>query len=287
VLAAVVVGLTTVKTDFTVEAEGELQPARMQHVFAPRRGVVTRLMAQGDQAVVSDDVLLELRDPELDLEFQRLRGEIQTTAQRLSATESARVQAVATADPAANGRLSAEEEELKLKLASFREQHATLEQQQQQLVVRSPIAGKVLTWDLQERLEARPVERGQHLLTVGDPQSQWTFRVFISESAAGHVLDAAQRTDGHRLPVSYVLATDPSQTWRGELRHLSTAAEARSADSLERSIQAQVHLESQTVSGLRPGATARVRIHCGTKSWGFVLFHELYETLRTKLFPWL
>ena len=65
-------------------------------------------------------------------------------------------------------QLAAEQEELRQLLASQQEQLAILRGQREKLTLRSPIDGEVLTWDLEQTLSDRPVQRGQLLLSVGD-----------------------------------------------------------------------------------------------------------------------
>ncbi len=111
-----------------------------------------------------------LRKPELDLELRRVAGEIQTLEKRLAAVQAERLSN--DRDKSDNRRqphqLTADEEEIKQQLAGLAHQREILETQQRDLVVRSPIDGQALTWNLEELLEARPVERGQSLLTVAD-----------------------------------------------------------------------------------------------------------------------
>ena len=93
---------------------------------------------------------------------------IQTVQKRLAVIQAARLELNPTDADALQraNRLTSEQEELNERLKSLTEQRTLLKNQQDALLLKSPIAGEVLTWDLQEKLLARPVQRGQRLLTV-------------------------------------------------------------------------------------------------------------------------
>ncbi len=88
-------------------------------------------------------------------------------------------------------------------------QHQLLEAQETELHVTSPIAGQVLTWDLPQLLQSRPVHRGQALMTIADPQGPWDLELEIPDRDAGHVLEAQQAAKGTPLQATYRMATDP------------------------------------------------------------------------------
>ena len=79
--------------------------------------------------------------------------------------------------------------------------------------------GQVLTWDLKPLLEARPVQRGQVLMTVADLEGPWILELQIADDQAGHVLEAQQRAAAP-LEVSFVLATDPRKTYEGTIERV-------------------------------------------------------------------
>ena len=56
--------------------------------------------------------------------------------------------------------------------------------------MRSPVAGQVITWDLYNRLNQRPVERGQLLLQIADPENEWQLELKVPDDRIGHVIRA-------------------------------------------------------------------------------------------------
>jgi len=279
-LAAVAIALATVPADFRIEAHGELQPSRRRDVFAPSDGVVSELEVAHADRVEADQVLLVMRRPELDLEFKRVWGELQTARKQLAAVEAERLQnRRETADERHQyGRLTAQEEELREQIASFEKQYEIVEAQQAELTVRSPIDGEVLTWDLKRLLEARPVNRGQVLMTVADLAGPWGLEVRVPDDRAAHVLDA-QREIGEALDVSLVLAADPGRKLQGTIDRLAIRTEV--SDTEDAFVLATVRIRRDDLPERIPGGSVVAKIHCGRRPVGYVWFHDLWEAIQT------
>jgi multidrug resistance efflux pump len=281
-LAAAVAVLVLVPADFHVNTRGQLQPKQRRVIFAPSDGVVDVVHVEHAEQVAADRLLVELRRPELDYEFTRVLGEIQTARQQLDSLQTARLQGQRSAADTRQGdqQLAAKEEELKEKLASLERQQAILQTQKDALQVRSPIAGYVLTWDLTQLLDARPVQRGQALMTVVDPSGDWVLKLDVPDDQIGYVLEAQERLD-RALPVSFILATDPGQTYQGRIEEVAMASETRDNDRAV--VRVTVRIDDTMTVRPRPGATAVGRIYCGRRPLGFVWFHDLIEVLRVHL----
>jgi len=227
--AAVAVGLTLalVQADFQIEAPGELQPLRRRDVFATTDGVVTELLARHGQMVAAGDKLAVLDQSRLDLEDRRLGGEIETARKRLAAVQASRL----GDEPAdrealrAYAQLTAEEEELKLRLANLDQQYRIVNRQRDELTVTSPIAGQVITWNLDQLLRSRPVQRGQVLMTVADLAGPWLLELHVADARIGHVLAAAADRQ-EPLRVHYLLAARPELTYHGTRRNRLRSARA-------------------------------------------------------------
>ena len=279
-LAAVVIALATVPADFQVEAHGELQPRGRRDVFAPSDGVVSELeVAHADQ-VGADQVLLVMRRPELDFEFKRVWGELQTARKRLAAVEAERLQNRRETEDERRqyGRLTAQEEELREEIASFEKQYEILEAQQAELAVRSPIDGEVLTWDLRQLLEARPVNRGQVLMTVADLEGPWVLEIRVPDDRVAHVL-AAQQEIGEGLDVSFVLAADPGLRLRGKIDRVGIRTEV--SETEDAFVLATVRIHRDEIAELIPGGSVVAKIDCGRRAVGYVWFHDLWEAIQT------
>jgi multidrug efflux pump subunit AcrA (membrane-fusion protein) len=181
------------------------------------------------------------------------------------------------ADREKYNQLAAEEEELKELLASLEKQHEVLKLQQEELQVRSPIDGQVITWNVSELLEARPVQRGQLLLTVADLDGPWVLEIEVPDDQIGHVL-AARHALKPDLDVSFLLATSPDATYHGKIEKVALAAQPTIDESPH--VLVTVQFDRNQVPKLRPGATVIPRIHCGRRALGYVWFHGLLEAIQ-------
>ena len=281
VLAVIIVALVVVPAEFTVTGHGELWPNLRRDVFASTSGVVDQILVNHGDEVQPNQPLIVLRDPELEQDAPRVSGEIATTLERLRGVQIARLTGGVTPDAVARARqLTAEEEELKERLKTLERQRALVEERRQRLTLRSPIAGRVLTWDTTQHLSARPVERGQSLLTIGETTGPWIVEIQVADKDAGHML-RAQKTIGSALEVEFQLPSEPGRIHRGKVRDVALASE--SDDKSTGHVRVVVEFESSQVAQLRPGATAIPRIRCGRQSLGYVWLHDLIDAIRIQL----
>lgn len=280
IAVAAILALCLVPADFDVEARGELQPRVRREVFAPDDAIVSELRVVAGQHVHAGDVLLSLRKPQLDFEIERVLGETQTARKRLAAIQAARLSPDRGKPDGVNRyqQLAAEEEEIKETLTSLGQQDQVLRAQQAALSVTSPIDGDVLTWDVEQLLATRPVQRGKKLLTVGDLAGAWELDLRLPDHHAGYVLDA-RRDNSDTLDVAYLLATDPEVRYSGRLEKVSPAATSDEIHGPH--VPVTVAIDRSALREARPGATVIGKIHCGRRAIGFVWFHDLIAVLRT------
>ena len=283
-LAAAVLGIGLlaaslfVPMEFNVYAEGKLQPQEQQHVFAPLDGqVVSILVKHGDHVDVAQE-LIELRSPDIDLERQRVQGEFDTTQMRIAAIESSLLQADASDDLDITrfNQLAGEQEELTQLLASQREQLSILREQREKLVVRSPIAGAVLTWDLEQSLADRPVQRGQLLATVANLQKPWAAEIEVPDDRIGYILETKDVANPVRA--SFQLATNRGVDFQGDVSRIASRIE--NSDDGRPIVRVTLEIDETAIGELRPGATVFAKVHCGQRSAAFVLFHSLIESVQ-------
>jgi multidrug efflux pump subunit AcrA (membrane-fusion protein) len=283
-IAAAVAGLVLVPADFNVEAVGTLQPAVRRDVFAPRSGLVEEVLIAHGADVAAGQPLVRLHDPLLDLELKRVDGELQTAQRQIDAVRATRTnRQVRDASPADTYRLSAEERELEQRLTNLRRELELLNRERDQLVVKSPIAGRVLTWDLSNRLVARPVERGEVLVTVADLSRDWQLELEVPDDRIGHVLSAQEKL-GPELTVHYRLSSDDRERHTGKISEMSRTANVpdESGTSPEPVVTLKVAVDEQELSAgatreLRPGVSARAQIACGRKPIGYVWLHDIWD----------
>ncbi|MEM9018062.1 MAG: efflux RND transporter periplasmic adaptor subunit, partial [Verrucomicrobiota bacterium] len=137
------------------------------------------------------------------------------------------------------------------------------------LMIRSPIDGIVLTGDL-ERSEGVPVTAGQKLFEVA-PLDEMLIEVAVPETEVRHVEPG--------MIAELRLEADSASKWSTELDSLYPVSEIQDGRNV---FIAEATLENG--SGLlRPGMRGSVRILAEKKPIGWILFHRLWEWLRLKL----
>ena len=281
-LAAAIAALVLVPAELTISGDGELQPLVRRDVFARSAGEVEQIHVGHGNNVTQGQELVRLRRSELDLQIAEVTGQIQTDLARLASVRSAELRRE-TGLSLSEARirkeeLTSEKAELQSSIESLNEQLTILREQEEQLIVTSPIAGQVLTWDVETLLAERPVERGQILMTVADVDGPWVVEIRVPDHDIGHVLAAKQdHEDG--LPVSFILATDPAKTYSG--RVIKTAMNTELDDENAATVLVTVAIDREEIPNLRPGATVVPKIECGPRPIGYVWFHDLWDAIRT------
>jgi len=282
-VVAAIAAACWIPADLDVVCQGKSQPAQRRHVFAPVDGQVIRIAVQHGEQVAEDQTLVELDSPELAFETTRILGELQTVEKQLSSLQSTRLGSSPTtaAQRDEASRMAAEQQRLEAVARSLMQQRELLEQQRQRLRVDAPINGQVLTWQVTERLQARPVQRGQVLMTIGDTGGPWILELRVSDKDI-QIVRAAQDELGPELDVTYMLASNPGTNHRARLDTLSLLIEPDMDQRL--SALATAGIASEEQPELRPGAGVTARIHCGQRAVGYVWLRDLIATVRRWLF---
>jgi hypothetical protein len=283
-LAILLIAMAIIPTSLRVEATGTLGPQAQRHLFAPTDGVIERLLVrETGQHVGADEELILLRDPDLRFETERIFGELETARKQLAAIEAERLHADRTSriDLRDAALRSAEEETLKKQIQGLERQQAILNRRRDELTVRSPMKGQLLTWDVEQLLQSRPVARGQILLTVANLQGLWELELEIPDDRVSDVSEAIGRQEGP-LTVRFILATAPETRYIATLEKIAPATDVRGDRGP--SVSAVAYPEDQqAMRTLRPGATVVAKIDCGRRSLLYVLFHGLVRTIRSRL----
>ncbi len=277
---AVLLPLVVIPADFALEGQGVIEPVVRRDVFALGPGVVQEVLVDHGQVVSAGQLLARVRNVDLEVERERLQGSASAAAERLAAVRNSLLESDKMPE-ADRARLAGEEAQLKQRLESLRLQLDLIRVRMKELEVRSPIDGKVITWDVRNLLTNRPVQPGHLLLTVARTDSDWELLVRMPEHRMGHVLEA-HREASAPLEVTFMLASEPGRTYEGQL----TEVHGRAEQDAERGsfVPLKVQFDKSRVLQLRPGSEATVKVHCGRRCLGFVWFHDVWEFLQTQVF---
>lgn len=276
--------LVLVKSELQVRASGEIESAARREVFAPWDGVATEVHVEHGQSVQPGEPLVTIHSSELNQQLQETRGAVETARKQLAAVQSQRLQ-TRPGDPQARQReaaLTAEEEQLQAQLKTLAEKQQTLAERRESLIVRSPLAGEVVTWNVRERLSGRPLRRGDQLLTVADPAGPWRLELRVPSRSAGRVL-AAGKGDAGGHEVAWILTSQPDVAQRGVMRTLAQRLELDAAGQAHLRLTAEPQWkdsEAALAGQITPGSLVSAKISCGKSSLGEAWFYELIDTVR-------
>ncbi len=269
--------------DFNLHGTGHLRPKVRQHVFAQLDGDVQDVLVEHDSPVKQGDVLVVERSLDLEKEIETVRGQLEQTRADINTT-SREVTYNRNMTEAQKSQKDAELAQLRERQISLTKQLELLKDKQELLTVRSPIDGKVVSWKVQEQLRGRPVARGQILMEVADPSGDWELEVEMPESRMGPVAEAWEESDG-TLPVTFILATSPSEKIEGKVVEIHRSAEVHGEEG--NSVLLRVTFDQdqlrEVISDPKIGATATAKVYCGQRSIGYVYLHDAVDFVRSKI----
>ncbi len=183
--------------------------------------------------------------------------------------------------PEETNRLSGQLLQLGKTLTSLGQQLKLLHQQREELKVVSPIDGEVVTWQIRDTLIHRPVQKGQVLMSVVDPDGTWELELHMSEDRMGFIA-AAEKKQQEPLETTYILATEPGKKHIGHVKEVkNTPAEVRGEEG--NTVLMLVSVNKEDFTDRRPGASVTAKVYCGWAPIGYVWFHDLIGFVQTKI----
>jgi multidrug efflux pump subunit AcrA (membrane-fusion protein) len=271
-----------VQTDFALEARGMLQPVVRREIFVREGGVVANVPVDHAQNVRKGDKLAELRNRDLEVQIQDLLGKREATDEQIKGLRRARNDARLSEE---QNRLAGQIKQLEKTIESYTLQLDLLMKKQQLLTLTCPIDGQVVTWDVKNLLQERPVDKGQIVMSVADTAGPWELELHVRENRAGYVTRAWQQAQKEKEPleVEFILATGTGKRLKGQVKQVDASAEVRGDEGNTVLVTVAIDRKEIDATELRPGAGVAAKIDCGRRSLGFVWFHELVDAVRSKV----
>ncbi|MEZ6044588.1 MAG: efflux RND transporter periplasmic adaptor subunit [Planctomycetaceae bacterium] len=284
--------LAFIPWDYRVEGEGRLMPMDRRTIFATADAEVARVLVNGGETVQAGEPLIILRDNKLDLEFQQKMKELKSKIQERNAL-NVRLSQIGSAGLSPEDRRK-QEVEIDGEIASadtlingLETQIKILNKRREKLVIKSPLNGVVATHQVEQLLLNRPVNWGESLIEVMNPNGPWHLELEVEEDRYGHLAQAQKASGTDELPVEFILATASELTFEGHLKEISTRANTSAENT--NILQVNVEINEDELEEKLPkmviGSEVRAKINCGKKSLGYVLFGDVIEFLRKYL--WL
>jgi multidrug efflux pump subunit AcrA (membrane-fusion protein) len=279
----VAAALWLVPYDYRVTGKGKLMPVRRHQIFAPENGEVIEIFVHGGDKVKKGQRLLQLRNEQLTAEYNdnlyKLEQAVQQVASSGFETDAARN----ADDKQGTLKTSMARRKAQVERDGLSDIVKIQKERVDSLLVTAPIDGRIASFQLEETLQNRPVQQGELLLEDMDESGPWRLELEVEGSRMGHVLRAWQASPDHKLDVEFIPATALESTFTATLDSIST----RSAVSTDQSNIFEMHAstDASKIPDLWIGAEVRAKINCGPRSLGYVLFGDVVEFIRQKL--WL
>jgi multidrug efflux pump subunit AcrA (membrane-fusion protein) len=282
---AVLITLFFIPAEFQLHGKGTLEPIEKRDVFAEVDGIVLHVLVKHGQEVKAGEPLVELQNNKLDADIAEMMGKELSTEERIRTLENNR-------NDSKLSRAEIEKNAGELQIAKaerdgYAEHLKLLQQDKEKLTVRSPINGKIVTFKLQDLLNNRPIEKGQVLMTVIDPDKVWELEVLMPEDRMGHIKRAQKDLHKKDLDVNYILAADPGHTLHGTVEEVQEAAEVQGEEGNTVKVRVAINKADLNPELLTKGAGVSAKVDCGRRSLGYVWFHAVLEFIQSKiLFRW-
>lgn len=281
-LGLLVGALVLIPAPLRLDARGQLLPKDRQIVYAELNGKVVELKAQHGDEVRKGQELLFVRDLETQLKIEQLGIKVAFAEQRLAVLGDQVAKAVTAEER--NGLLKERiNQEYELRKAAV-ERDILLQgsANPRKAPVTSPLDGKVVTFDAREQLVGKAVKPGDPLLRVARVQGPWEIELLIPEGHVAAVREGLQRSADGKLEVHLLLASQPLKTYKGVLRRDGLGGETAVKDNAV-VLPARVEIVDRDLlaqlANMPVGLDVRARIHCGSRSLGYVWFSDLIEFL--------
>lgn len=284
--AAAVFCLCWIPWPFTLSAKGALIPEVQSEVYAQSAGVMEELLVSdnGNTVVQQGQVLARMSNSDLAVAIENLRNSIVEAETRQAINESLR---------AKDSLTEYEQQSLEIEIEQARQEKEGLRKELQlrqienaHLEVTAPAAGIVVNWQARQNLINRPVERGQNLMTIVNPDSNWLLELELPERRLGHLMEALKQAAGDPLKVTFALASLPGKEFQGQLHLVDRQLDVHS--DLGTTCLVRVTFDNRDLDRalLRTGTRVNASIACGTRSIGYAMFHEVIETVQAKWMLW-
>ncbi len=232
-----------------VSCECVVQPTTRRFVAAPFEAPLQKCLVDAGEIVHRGDLLAELEGRELRWELNALEAEYQAAAKRRDSQIADQSRAAARLS-----RFEVEKLEIKQKV---------LQQRLQQLEIRSPIDGVVISGDL-ERAEGIQLTVGQTLFEIA-PLEKMVLELRIPES------DISYAKVG--MPVEAWLDSIPGTKLKGEVERIYPQSELVDHQNV---FVAEIQLDN--VDGkLRPGMQGGAKLSGEKRSLFWIVFHRPWE----------
>ncbi|TWU54638.1 hypothetical protein Poly51_33570 [Rubripirellula tenax] len=277
--------VAAIPVPLVVDAPAIVRPADSQMVCATRDAVVQSIAVAHGQAVKRGQVLLTMSDPSLDDQILALDGNLAVLSEKRNRLNDAMMKVSVSGQDRAqsiqNERLIVSGE-----IQSITDQRDALRRTRESLAVHADRDGIVDAWQVESRLQSRPVNRGDGLMRVIAADSGWIVEARVPQNRIAQLKPLLENSSAiDRAHVSF--DSDPGHVIAASLIQLGPSVVAENdplpatAAMLRLEDVASDEIRNQTTCGDVAGAPARVMFKCGYRPIVYVMFQDLIHSIRS------
>jgi multidrug efflux pump subunit AcrA (membrane-fusion protein) len=282
-LLTIAIGLIPVP--LRIHAPATLLPAEEHYLYAPSDARIEQVFIDYGQRVEAGQLLLQLEAPQLtelydDAVAEQLKSK---ERQRDIQTQLLRVDRLT---PESRQELEGELETLRSLSEHEQRRIDLLQTQLDQLAVRAPGPAVVATWSPRQKLQDRPVQAGQLLLLLQQPEGDWLMHARFQQRDVGKFL---QRLGEGAITASCALSSHPHQSLAAVLpaneipmiKRLSVGSDQEPEFTVRFAVN-RLDLPQQ-----HAGSLAHVSVEIGHGPLAWSLFGDALLSLWTKVRLWI
>lgn len=262
---AIAAVLLLIPLPFNLPGSCRLLPVRRAVVVSQLPGRISEVLVSDGDKVANDEVLVQLDDSE------------QKSQLRIAKQEELRLQADADQLTALNQRGAAAVARLQFERA--RNERQLHEQRLERTKIRSPMAGVVMTPDLESR-KGDAVTEGAQIAVVADP-STWKLNVDIAEADVALLLDRLK--SGTPVKVTYVLNSLPRKKLTAEITSPEAVSTVSEVKNGRNTFQVSVNLpdDPELETSFRAGYTGSAKLGVGYRPLLYSATRRFLNWIRT------
>ena len=245
-------------------------------------GVVEEIFFADKQVVAKDDLLIRLRNLDLSLEMEAIRGQMATTRQQLETLNFQLARSGLQREQ--RQQLTGERRVLEQQMTTL---DRTMELNRKKLAaqeIAAPIDGQVITWNPEQRLRGLVIKPNDIVLTLSKLDGPWQLEVKIPQNKVGYI-DAATEDADEPLDVAFTLGTNPNETFAGTLNRISIRPTPDDSGVPNyRGLIDVATVDADRFKSLRPGVGVTAKIECGQVPLYKYCFHQIIDWLNVNVF---
>jgi len=237
---------------YRVNCDCRVQPTARRFVAAPYHGILEKSLVEAGEIVTEGQVVARMDGRQLRIELAGLEAEYKGARRK---SDSSR----------AIGEV-AQSQIAKMEMRRLAAQIELTKTRMQDLEVRSPIDGIIVSGDL-EKAQGAPLETGQTLFEVA-PLEKMVAEIGVPESEIQYI----NQDDSVKLKLNAF----PFQSWSGKVERIHPGTEVIDDQTV---FVTEVELDNEQ-GLLKPGMEGAAKISTHWTPLGWNLFHNTWENIR-------